>query len=385
MLPLLETLDALWPSTITLDGWGCIYVQHILRSNCDCAEFLVKRGVSKGRLHIFGKAYSTSEVALEYYRKQSFAAQNIGTGYGYSEPFDDALIVAVTAEIKAIIAGGVQKLLLIDEGGIAIQAASAIPEIKGIQVAVAELTARGAHHYHLLQDYAPIVDVARSDAKKRVEAPLIAESMAELLAARVEKVIGKSLAGLRIGMVGVGAVGGALERRLQAMGGSTRAFDVLQDRSSERSLSALLSSAELITSSTGQGMDWGPLLPSLPPNVLLANCGSSDIEFQPWRLRAQLPEDGFLIGSPESPWTDNISIITPSSRATILSGGFPVNFDGSPDPIDASKIQLTRAILMAGAIQATLSESAGVHDLRPDLQHELVARFNELRERQAGG
>jgi hypothetical protein len=126
-------------------------------------------------------------------------------------------------------------------------------------------------------------------------------------------------------------------------------------------------------------MDWSEMVQSLPEGTILANCGSSDIEFQPWRLRAIFaPQGTFCIEFPGMPWRGNITIGTPGHALTLLGGGFPVNFDGSPDPISAREIQLTRAILMAGAIQATASDKAGVTELDANLQSHIVARYEEL-------
>jgi hypothetical protein len=216
MLPLLTYLDSLLPTAKELEGWSCIYVQHILRSNCDCADFLVARGLDKSKLRIFGKAYSTSNVALSFYLDHSFNAQSIGVGYEYGAPFDNALISSVREALDAMVARGDTKILLIDEGGLALQAAATLNRAD-VRFAVVELTARGAHHYHLLEQRAPIVDVARSDAKKRIEALLIAKSMATVLASRIYEATGKSLSSMRIGLIGAGAIGGALADELRTI------------------------------------------------------------------------------------------------------------------------------------------------------------------------
>jgi len=378
MLPLLTYLDSLLPTAKELEGWSCIYVQHILRSNCDCADFLVARGLDKSKLRIFGKAYSTSNVALSFYLDQSFNAQSIGVGYKYDAPFDNALISSVREALDAMVAHGDTKILLIDEGGLALQAAATLNRAD-VRFAVVELTARGAHHYHLLEQHAPIVDVARSSAKKRIEAPLIAKSMATLLASRIHEATGKSLSSMRIGLIGAGAIGGALADELQNIAAAITTFDAVEERSTTKTITDALVGADIVTSSTGRGMDWSEMVRSLPVGTILANCGSSDIEFQPWRLRATFaPQGTFFVEDPGMPWRGNITIGTPGQTLTLLGGGFPVNFDGSPDPISAREIQLTRAILMAGAIQATASDKAGVTELDANVQAHIVARYEEL-------
>lgn len=378
MLPLLTYLESLLPTARELDGWSCIYVQHVLRSNCDCAEFLVGRGLDKARLRIFGKAYSTSEQALAYYLDHGFDAQSIGAGYDYEAPFDDALISVVKTALKAMVARGETRILLVDEGGLALQAAAAL-NLPDLQLAVVELTARGAHHYHLLEQRAPIVDVARSHAKKRIEAPLIAKSMASLLGSRIKQATGKSLSSMHVGLIGAGAIGGALAGELQSVGAAITTFDAVEQRSIAKTITDALVGADVVTSSTGRGMDWSELVRSLPDGAILANCGSSDIEFQPWRLRSHFHSLGaFNIEVPGSPWRGNITIADNGRKMTLLGGGFPVNFDGSPDPIPAREIQLTRTILMAGAIQAATSQKSGVAELDATQQSQIAVRYSEL-------
>jgi S-adenosylhomocysteine hydrolase len=353
-------------------------VQHLLRSNCDCAEFLLKRGLAKSKLRIFGKAYSTSGVALKYYKDRGFNAKSIGEGYDYSSPFDHGLIVSIREALSSILAQGERNILLIDEGGLALQAAASFTQ-RDIRFAVAELTARGAHHYNLLQHRAPIIDVARSDAKKRIEAPLIARSMATLLGCRLQELGAGSLSATRVGLVGAGAIGGALASELQAAGAIVSIFDTMDVRATSKGIRELLIDAEVVTSSTGQGMDWSELVTSLRDGTVLANCGSSDIEFQPWRLRARFePQQAFNVQVPSRPWRGNLSTGTDGHHVTLLGGGFPVNFDGSPDPIPAREIQLTRAILMAGAIQAVTSRNLGIIALDAGLQTQIAVRYNEL-------
>ncbi len=379
MLPLLDALDALLPVAHRLEGWSCIYVQHILRSNYYCAQFLVDRGLPKDALRIFGKAYSTSPATLTLYRDNGFFTRNIGIGYDYAAPFDDALIAAIAVEIQVLIAAGTKNLLLIDEGGLAIQAAAALPSIQDVRIAAVELTARGAHHYPLLEGRAPIIDVARSDVKKRVEAPLIAASMVELLMERVEALTRRPFSGLRLGIIGAGAIGGALQSQLRKKGAIVKSFDNVPERSGTRTLAEALKNADIIISSTGLGLDWAPILDTLSSNVILANCGSSDIEFQPWRLRTHfLSKGSFVVQSPGSPWAGNIVMSTPATKVTLLAGGFPVNFNGSPDPIASETIQLTRTILMAGAIQAALAPTPGVAELDSHLQATILLRYYDL-------
>jgi hypothetical protein len=381
-LPVLDKLyEQLQHHNGSLAGWGCVYVQHVLESNISCAEFLVKLGLDRNALRIIGKAYSTSNFALQEYRNRGFFAVNVGEGYQYQEPFDNALIEQVRYELSILIENGIRSLLIIDEGAIASRAAIDFTTLFE-KIAVVELTSRGAPYFPLLAPVASIVDVARSPAKKTVESPIIAASMVDRLTFLLSKT-GLQTKDWNIGLIGVGAIGSRIMDILQQNG-----FRVYWcDREREGGASSILELmewAEVLLSSTGEGVDWTNAISQNRNRArFFANCGSSDIEFKIWNLRrALLEESNFTlhVEVPSSPWSGNVTFSSGDRNMIFLCGGFPINFDGSADPIPPNKIQLTRALLMAGAIQAVNLSEVGVHALDPVWQSSIVGWFQELPE-----
>ena len=63
----------------------------------------------------------------------------------------------------------------------------------------------------------------------------------------------------------------------------------------------------------------------------------------------------------------------------LVNGGFPVNFNGGVDPIRPSRIQLTRSLLLAGAVQASHTKRAGLHDLSQNAQKLLMEAYSAPR------
>jgi hypothetical protein len=375
-LPLLENFfDLVKDRRGCFSDWACVYVQHILSSNISCADFLVRMGLSKKNLRIVGKAYSTSELALQFYGESGYSACSVGTGYAYSEPFDAGIIRRIASDLVQL-AKRANRLLVIDEGGLAIQALTTLPPDLFSDVAITELTARGATHYPLLSPFYPIVDVARSFAKKTVEAPIIARSMVGRLTGELQRETSIDLQHATVGVVGAGAIGRAVIGQMK-----DRAANVLwYDRHEERAgatVSAILSGANVILSCTGDGLDWADLLSDASRSIVLVNCGSSDVEFKLWSVRALFKH--FRVQNVEEPWRASIVIEVPKSKQfTFLSGGFPINFDGSEDPIPPSEIQLTRSLLMAGAVQAVMTGRAGVHELNASWQEVMMSEFAGL-------
>ena len=102
----LELLDRFYvciaPYHGCLENWGCIYVQHLLRSNIACASFLIRMGLEKENLRIIGKAYSTNLDTLSKYSALGYKVSSIGHSYDYSEPFDLAIVRHITNEIRSL-------------------------------------------------------------------------------------------------------------------------------------------------------------------------------------------------------------------------------------------------------------------------------------------
>ncbi|MBU0657171.1 MAG: hypothetical protein KJ914_18770 [Gammaproteobacteria bacterium] len=382
MLPLLESLNLL------LDGhrgclrdWYCIYVQHLLRSNIDCTDFLVGMGLERNNIVIIGKGYSTNSKVLTEYIENGFKALDVDKGYTYLEAFDAQICRNIVKELHAIAERGFKQLLVIDEGGLGIQALAAVLPSCFSRIAVAELTARGAHQYHLLSNHYPIVDVARSKNKKEIEAAFIAQSMVSCLVQLLTASFNADITKLRFGVIGAGAIGSSIIIELRRLGLNIVSwYDEASERSDRESVQEVVAGADIILSSTGKGFDWEPVLREVNRRIIFANCGSSDIEYRLWQLRARLAKHGyeFITDVSGYPWRGNTILRRKQSECIFLRGGFPVNFDGSADPIPPEIIQITRATLMAGAITAVMTEKPGIIEVPEDLQQYLARDFDSV-------
>lgn len=383
-LPLIDALSGHYEGCRgLLTGWRCIYVQHILESNRACLRFLEGMGLARQDTMVFGKAYSSSATVLARLRREGWRVWE-PPGYTYERAFDDLIIDAISVWMRDESRAD-RPLLVVDEGGLASRALAASEEPKG-RLAIVELTSRGAQHYAGVSTLAPVVDVARSAAKKQIESKYIAASMAQALSALVPKLL---LPGgmVRVGLVGAGAIGSALLNEMNSRRIAVETFDQDPSKGDVGDIVDLVKSCEVVLSSTGGGVDWTKPLQSRIGERILVNCGSSDVEFSPWRLRRLTAERGgeFNIQHPLLPWRGDVDISHGGNRFRLLRGGFPVNFDNSDDPIPSETIQLTRAVLMAGAIQAVCAKSVGVIPLSENIQAWILRQYNELRAAGPGG
>jgi hypothetical protein len=361
------------PSTL-LNGWACVYVQHLLASNRQCVEFLESVGLNRDAIRIFGKGYSTSRDVLNDYVRDGYAAIDRSSDYEFDGPFDEQIIAAVARALSELIKGGSERILVLDEGGIAIRALDRIPLDKVDRIAIAELTTRGTPYYRLVSGKWPVVDVARSNLKKEVEAVPIATSMLSCLEDQLRSLGLPNLRVHSIGIVGNGSIGGELRRQLAERGQNAQCFDLARERSDAESIGQLFERCSMVLSSTGGNVLRLDDLTQAKASCVFVNCGSSDVEFnlhEAMQLSLAGNEDLRLVFS-RPPWSAPADLYVRDRKLAFLRGGFPINFDGSSDPIPVERIQLTRAAMMAGAIAAVSETRPGVHALDDGVQQALI-------------
>jgi hypothetical protein len=116
------------------------------------------------------------------------------------------------------------------------------------------------------------------------------------------------------------------------------------------------------------------------PGALLVNCASSDIEFGAWRyVGAQCADVPACNTADAARYHCTLRLKTAKGHVFLLNSGFPIDFAGGPDPIPSASIQLTRALIFAGAIQAVNERKPGLLPLGGEVQHEIEKEFRRDR------
>jgi hypothetical protein len=196
-------------------------------------------------------------------------------------------------------------------------------------------------------------------------------------------------------LVGYGAVGQAVAQRLRAHGCGVTVFDNAADRREAAAADGFPVVDDLLTpfarrcvvvASTGTVSFPAASHWILQPGSVLANFGSSDLEFAAWELRAgewvaaSYDTDGRKLASDDqaAPWDRHYQLIVEGGHRYLLKGGFPVDFDGGPDPIPATAIQLTRALLLAGVLQAAGETRPGVVKLDENVEQLIMHEYSRL-------
>jgi hypothetical protein len=114
------------------------------------------------------------------------------------------------------------------------------------------------------------------------------------------------------------------------------------------------------------------------PDVYLINCASSDIEFRLWAHRRTGAVVGGLGTDASRPWDCHFRI--GDTPRILIAGGFAVNFYNTDEPISSSDFQITRALMLAGAVQAVGSTTPGLVELDGDLQQVIRGAYRATSE-----
>jgi S-adenosylhomocysteine hydrolase len=352
-----------------------VCVQHVLSTTGSLIETLLQVGARPENVYLLGKLYST------HHRTAQRLADDLGVHYVSStEPKKFGIYdQCMERDVERLWDGvahdmsrkSVQSIVVLDDGG---QCLRQVPDAISEQIPVAgiEQTTRGLEeqdHFGQL----PVVQVASSAIKRHIEPPLIREAILEKLEV-VLPVFGTTQ---RCGVVGLGNIGAAVARYLLDQGFTVLGHDLVTERvEAVEGISACASNAEVFSEArvifgcTGSDLSEDVLAKGVSGKVTLVSCSSSDIEYKALLRKYSSSQNGSM---PNPLHNFTFSVPQRDLQTEFVRGGFPVNFDGSAESVPASKIQVTRGLLLIALLQASLmtSKANGVKEavmLNPDLQ-----------------
>jgi S-adenosylhomocysteine hydrolase len=247
-------------------------------------------------------------------------------------------------------------LLVIDDGATLISVVNDNRENIAAEVVAVEQTTSGAT---LIRERSnlifPVIDVAESEAKHRYESPYVASSIIESMETRIQALpVQTRLAELDALVVGVGSVGMEVAQQLKNKVARLAVHDLNSDRLTlarnnglhDVDLRAGLSRSGIIIGCVGR--NWLPEDGEqlIQDSAILVSGSSSNVEVLGLDVLDGHGEAGFQLAHRD------YSVKVQNGKAWVLNAGFPVNFDGSPDPIPPEVIQFTRGLMLAGIYQA---------------------------------
>lgn len=353
--PRLPVLESVLPRSspdleAALSDTVLVAVQHLLKTTGSLLESLFSLGLRPENTFVLGKAYSSNTGVADAIRAKGVSVQ-AGTlptrPGGFQHVFGDDIRLLWSTVVARLRKERPARLVVLDDGG---TCTAMMPmEVCGFaQVSGVEQTTSGVASGRSLPPIR-IVEVATSAAKRILESPMISRAVLSRLPDIEE-------AG-RCGVIGVGSVGSAIVSRLLEHQRMVYVFDRELSRIAsspvarlERSVERVIQNSDVVFGCTGDDVF------SAPPTVrwrngetTLVSCSSEDREFRSLLVRAD--RSGCL-----EEWTPTGEALIRGAGTTvrILRGGFPLNFDGTEESVPAREIQLTRALLLGGVLQAVL-------------------------------
>ena len=368
----------------SLKKTAIIYIHHPLQTSVNLIDAIIRLGASVNNIFVLGKHYSECPAVVNqiidmgvYY--QPCSLQTELAKYAFSFTRDINLLWS--AVLKNI-ANDVEEILILDHGGHAI--AYFPPELlERYKVIGIEKTTAGLmkHDIHGLPPF-PLIGVANSAAKRFLESPLIADAVV----AKLMDYMPVNTKNITCGVVGFGAIGMSLTKKLRSMGFRV----VVHDKKSDcldyaadfdvlttDDLSALIASSDYIFGCSGQDITSSFIdhFRLAKADKTLISCSSEDKEFLSL-LQVIAAQKNGRVSSPLNHLEYQSDL---GATISVVRGGFPVNFDGSGESVPANDIQLTRSLVLASILQAieffkipSVVKRGGIYALNPTAQRCLV-------------
>lgn len=427
-MPVLDEVTRQLGGENKLKGVRFIAVQHLFPTTGELLSSLVDNGLDPQRATVNGKNYSTNLDVMHRLRADGWnvptlsqvkllatnpdgTTREVSPLGGYLQQMLEPVLLMKEKDPAAFAALKPPQFVILDEGGKLVKLLHEhFKELAHLCVCV-EQTERGAQvidemKAHGVELLCPVVNVARSEAKKTSEAPMIGESVVHSTMTALEKMNpGIDVRPKEAVVVGYGAVGKATADALRRRGFAVFVYDIdpakmaqaKADGCTPGTREETLKHAHLMYSCTGRTT----ITPSefdalLPKKAILVNAASGNHELGMdtideggnfLKAGETIDERGFRHGTyngldlnlGDIAGGDEMasSIVRGEAGAErlVVRSGYVVNM---VDDIPPEFIQLTRALLLAACLQAVdEAGKAGLIDLKTSTQEFVVARTNK--------
>ncbi len=364
LFPKLKTFTKIRAEQSSLDDCILVGIQHLLASNGSLFEQLNGLGMPYDSMFLLGKVYSTNTEVMNELQgrgckvmsKSSFYNHGIGLKTDYNESLhreatamlDNAIAYAKNKKIK--------RLLILDDGGILIQSVSERKHLlEEFSVHAVEQTRAGSRLVSKIMPAFPVVNVAESRVKLEKESPMVALSIMQEIVKGLHATDKRlRLSDMDCLVVGNGSIGNEVHKLLKKDARTSRTYDTNKRLSSENDLKKAVVSSQLIVGCVGEPWVNSAISEAVQAGTILVSGSSSNTEF------LGLTQ----IEKHASKAHDTILVENSNGTSSVLNAGFPINFDGSQDPIDAEEIEITRLAMYSAVIQC-LAEHSSNHGLIP--------------------
>jgi hypothetical protein len=346
-----------------------VCLQHLIESNGSMIEALLRAGAKPDQFFIGGKFYSTHDATWKSLR--DLGATTVShvkqpRSWRYTQRVREEVGRLWQFAIVAVLEKRLKRVIVLDDGGFCLRS---IPSelLRLVPIFGIEQTTSGVN-LRKLPAMVPIIQVATAAAKKELESPLIAEAVA----AKMKVLRCDPNNDMVVGIAGIGSIGTAVADYWISQGNRVIAFDRNKARlrwcskawpscETTSDLRELVATSDMIFGCTGadflRAFNWKKHSRAKRlRNLRLVSCSSRDIEF--------LSVLGHYYSEKKDKITDLLGTLELNLGKVHISverGGYPINFDCTPESVPSEDIQLTRGLMLAGVLQALRLDLQKVH------------------------
>ncbi|WP_375330873.1 NAD(P)-dependent oxidoreductase [Candidatus Tisiphia endosymbiont of Oplodontha viridula] len=356
--PILATLQSIIDKLkgckdLNLKNVTFVCVQHLLFTTIDLIKSLIKLGAKPNNIHIMGKIYSNCPIVIAQLIEMgvNYYPSSQPQQFGYFNYYFNIDIANMWANVATTIMNvKSDTIIILDDGS---KCTTNIPKLlsDNYKVFAVEQTSSGVVNITKKNNTTlPFIDVAYSATKQILEPPMIAQAVIQ----KLDKILPLQSHSLICGVVGLGAIGRAVARKLLSLNHKVIIYDksdskynLMKKIKTANNILSLFQKSEYIFGCTGEDITLSLDVNKIRGTKNLISCSSQDIEFQ---SLLHIIQDNSSINT--SNVLDNIEYSTDSATFNIFRGGYPVNLDNYGESVPANDIQLTRGLLLGGIVQA---------------------------------
>lgn len=364
-IPKLELMDSMVNACsktipISLENTALIGVQHILETTGTLLFGLGELGIKYDNMYLIGKNYSTSPLVAGAIRKKGihlFEDERVEAPGEYESACRKGIQKLWNKFIEEAKRKNIENVIILDDGA---RAFCGMPSevIYNFRVAGVEQTKGGTYNPSVKNVNFPLIEVATSAAKQKLESPLIAEVVIKKLEPLISNYLSSHHKKPIFGIMGSGHIGKAILNYLVFSGYQVIVYDELQSalngvRSITKQASSaeeLIKQADCIIGCTGKDVFPNIDINEIEQDKVFVSCSSEDREFL-----SLLKQINQTLHVEIDPLEDIVFKTNNGSKIRVLKGGFPFNFDRQPWNVTAQDIAMTQGLLFGACIQAILA------------------------------
>lgn len=371
-----------------------VAVQHMLDQTVDLFRATENLGLRPENIFALGKVYSNSDPVITAIR--NMGATVVESSFPQPGEFDESFEQDITrlweVVVERLASRRIKRILVLDDGGKCI---TKMPRdlLSRYEIAGVEQTSLGTFVFEESPPPFAVVSWARAAVKLQIGGPIFSYCLIKKLHDVLLR--GRSLAGVDIGIIGLGSIGRGLADAASRRGSNVAFYDSDPDLDMPQylsgrvtrleSLEELMLRSEYLIGSSGRNPFKDKWPTAYRPGIRLVSASGGDQEFGPI-IRDLRSCASFKVDAE----TWDITGDGPCGPIHIAYSGFPYNFVGrAEEAVPTRIVQVETGGLLVSLIQArkylSLAEqggvkNSGIHRVSPDLQGRVLELWLETME-----